>query len=323
MKNLQLWFHNVKTKWIRLHEERKVERRLNQLKFKKTGLLTWSDFRHPWAWILYTFMAIFLTLFVVIAIAPVIWLFISSFKSTAELYAVPYRFWPENFNLVKIAEVWRFLDFNIYFSNSIVVVIGAVICAVLFNGLLAYVISIVKPSGYKVVYALVMLSYMIPAVTSIVPLFKQIAALDLIDSFLPLWLVFGANAFYFIMFKNYFDALPKELFEAAKMDGANNLQIFFSVLIPLARPIIGVVAIFTLTAAWSDFILPYLVLQDGSMHTVMVKIFSIQASIATNPEFGPDKLLVLLMISIIPQVIIFSLFQKQITSTTISSGIKG
>lgn len=107
------------------------------------------------------------------------------------------------------------------------------------------------------------------------------------------------------------------------MDGANNLQIFGSILIPLAKPIIGVVAIFTLTAAWSDFLLPYLVLQDGVMHTVMVKIFSIQSSIATNPEFGPDKLLILLMISIIPQVIIFSLFQKQITSTTISSGIKG
>jgi multiple sugar transport system permease protein len=194
--------------------------------------------------------------------------------------------------------------------------------AVFFNGLLAYAVSVVKPRGYKVVYALVMLSFMIPTVANLVPLFKEISDFGLINSYLPLCLAAGANAFYFLLFKTYFDSLPQDLFEAARVDGAGDLRIFFSIIVPLSRPIIGVVSIFAMTAAWSDFLLPYLVLQDDGMQTIMVKIYSIQSTIATSTEFGPDRLLMLLCLSIIPQIIFFAFFQKQITATSTTSGIK-
>ncbi len=318
---LSLWNNFIKN-YKKRREETRIESYQRKLKNKRTGILTWQDYRHVGFKIVYGLIIFALCFTLILAIAPALWLFISSFKSTSELYQIPYVLWPSDFNLGKILEVWNYLNFTQYFANSVYVVIGAVICAVIFNGLLAYVISIIKPRGHKVVFALVMLSYMIPAITSIVPLFKQIATLNLIDSFVPLWFVFGANAFYFVMFKNYFDAIPKALVEAARVDGANNLQIFFMIIAPLSRPIMGVVAIFTMTSAWSDFLLPYLVLQEEGMQTVMVKIFTIQATIATNADFGPDRLLMLLVISIIPQIIIFAIFQKQITGTSVMSGIK-
>lgn len=124
------------------------------------------------------------------------------------------------------------------------------------------------------------------------------------------------------MFKNYFESLPKALFDAAEVDGCSKIGTFFRIVVPLSRPIIGVVAIFTMTAAWSDFLLPYLILMDDSMMTVMVKIYHLQTTMGTVPGFGPDKLLMVLSISIIPQIILFAFFQKQITRSVTTSGIK-
>jgi len=174
-----------------------------------------------------------------------------------------------------------------------------------------------------VIYALVMVSLMIPVVLNMGPLFNNIVKVGLYGNYLPLWLVYGANPFYFIIFKTYFDHLPKTLFEAAQLDGCNKLQLFTKIVIPLSRPILMVVSIFTVNAAWSDFLLPFLVLQsDDSKHTVMVKIFSLQKNMGTTPYFTPDKLLLILALSMIPPILFFIFFQKQITSSVATAGIK-
>lgn len=296
---------------------------MKRLKNKTTGILTYADYRKRRFRIVYWLLIFIMIAAVLTALIPVLWLFISSFKEASELTAKPYKLLPETFNLAKLWEVWQVLDFGKYFLNTVIVVIGAVICSVVFNGLLAYTFAIVKPKGYKIFYGLVLASYMIPAITSMVPLFNAISKLELINSYVPLWFMFGANAFYLIMFKNYFESLPTALFEAAEMDKCSKLGTFFRVVIPLSKPIIGVVAIFTMTAAWSDFLLPYLILKDDNMMTIMVKIFNLQSNMGNLQGFGPDKLLMVLTISILPQIIIFSIFQKQITGSSNSGAVKG
>ena len=168
-----------------------------------------------------------------------------------------------------------------------------------------------------------MIAYMIPAVTGIIPIFTWLSAIGFTEGYLPylaLMLIFGANAFYYVNFKNYFESIPKSLFEAAKMDGCSDFKIFYKVVLPLSKPIIGVVSIFALTASWSDFLLPYLLLQDQELYTIMVEIFQIQTTIGNG--FTNDEFLMLLVLSIIPQLIMFFLFQKQITNSTATSGIK-
>lgn len=99
--------------------------------------------------------------------------------------------------------MWKTIGFGKYFVNTFIVMIGSVLCAVVFNGLLAYAVSIVKPAGYKIVYGMIMASYMIPAVASLVPLYANIVSLKLESYaiFVPLCLLYGANAYYFMMFK--------------------------------------------------------------------------------------------------------------------------
>ncbi len=181
-----------------------------------------------------------------------------------------------------------------------------------------YVLSKVKPAGSNIVYALVMWGLLIPATTSIVPLFMNITRLHLSGSFIPLWLSIGANAFYVILFKNFFDTLPQSLIEAAKIDGCTDFTIFRRIAVPLSKAIIMVVVMYAINAAWSDFLLPYLTLKNSGLETVMVRLFQFRGSRANDVEILRG-----IVFAIIPPIILFSIFQRQITQVTIQSGIKG
>lgn len=290
---------------------------------EQNTLFNFQDFKkHRYRFLYFIFIFV-LVAFLLTAVVPIIWLFVTSFKTVSEINSTTYHFFPKEFHISKVIDVWQKANFGRYFLNSIIVGLGAAVCAVLFNGLMAYGINIVKPKGHKVIHIMIMISYMIPAVTGIIPIFTWLSNLGFTNGYLPyvaLMLIFGANAFYYVNFRNYFLSIPKSLFEAAKMDGCSDFKIFFKVVLPLSKPIIGVVSIFALTASWSDFLLPYLLLQDSDLYTVMVEIFQIQSTIGNG--FTTDEFLMLLIISIIPQLIIFFLFQKQITNSTATSGIK-
>lgn len=215
-------------------------------------------------------------------------------------------------------KTWNDFGFTKYYINSGISVAGGVLCAVFFNGLLAYVLAILKPVGHKIVLALVMWCLLIPPTTSFVALFVNIKKLGLTGSFIPLWLSMGANAYWVILFKNYFESLPKDFIDAARLDGCSDFRVFTRIILPLSRPILVVVAVFAICAAWSDFLMPYLLLGGTDKETVMVKLFSFQNSIKTNQT----DIIRAVLYSVIPPTILFALFQKQIMGGVMSGGIK-
>ncbi|MGM9873953.1 MAG: carbohydrate ABC transporter permease [Bacilli bacterium] len=290
------------------------------LKDKLNGVLNFSDYRKLHNKIIYAIFITILVLFVLVALVPIIWLFITSFKTIQEINSTKYHLFPQVFDITKIFKVWQKMDLLKYYGNTLIVVIGAIICSVVFNGLLAYVVGILKPVGYKVINILILLGYMIPSALSIVPLFMEITKLGLINSYLPLCLTFGANAYYYMLLKNSFEKTPKSFIEAARIDGLGDIKVFFKVIVPLNKSIIGVVAIFTMTAAYCDFLLPKLVLQNESLATIMVYIYDLGTM--TTPTFDTSDFLLLLVISMIPQIILFIIFQKQILGGATSGGIK-
>lgn len=296
-----------------------------KMKEKHDGLIIGVEYRHKRFKWLYALLIFVLVCACLCAVIPIGWLFLAGFKDADEVFKAPFTFFPKAIDLGKVVEVWSMVGFGKYFLNTIIVMLGSVFCAVVFNGLLAYAVSVVKPVGHKVVHGLIMASYMIPAVASLVPLYANITSLGLkgYALYIPLCLLYGANAYYYMMFKNYFDTIPKALFESARIDGANPIQMFFTVALPLSKPIVGVVSIFAMTASWADFLLPYLLLQDDKLATVMVKIYNLKMNMSNMMNFGIDKYLMALTISVLPQVVAFALFQKQITGTNAKSGIKG
>lgn len=257
-------------------------------------------------------------LILIVAIAPVLWVFLASLKTLQEFTTEP-SYLPKTWDFSRFAQTWNQLDFVKYYINSFIVVIGAVVCAVVFNGLMAYGFSRVRPKGANVVYYMVLWSMMIPATTAIAPLFINITKLHLTNNFLPLWLAWGANAFYVILYKNFFDDFPQSLIDAAHIDGCSNLGIFFRIVMPLSMAINVVIIIYAINGAWSDFLLPYLVLGQSDKITVMVRLFVFRTALHTN-----DIIMVRSVVfSIIPPIILFAIFQRQIVEGITSTGIKG
>lgn len=285
---------------------------------KEDGAIRFYDVksRKTKFWVILIYIAC--ALIALIALFPVFWLVCTSLKDLKE-YLSTTQILPKAPNWQGWIETWNQLGFTKYYINSGIVVVGAVICAVFFNGLLAYCLAILKPRGSKIVLALVMWCLLIPPTASFVALFVKIKNIGLSGSFIPLWLTMGANAYYVVLFKNYFESLPKDYLEAARLDGCGNLQAFLKIVLPLSKPIIVVVAIFAVTAAWSDFLMPYLLLGGTEKETVMVKLFSYYNSIKTDQI----DIIRAVFYSIIPPTILFALFQKQIMGGVMNGGIKG
>ncbi|WP_455794090.1 carbohydrate ABC transporter permease [Clostridium butyricum] len=283
---------------------------------KEDGAIRFYDVKSTKTKILCIAILALCFLMVAACLFPPIWVFLASFKDIKEFRSAA-TIIPSTFDIQKYIDTWNNLKFMKYYINSGIVVLGAVICSIIFNGLLAYSLAIIKPKGHKIIFALVMWSLLIPATTSIVALFVNINKVRLNGSFVPLWFAFGANAFYVVLFKNFFEGLPKELIEAARLDGCSVLGIFLRIVLPLSKPIVMVVVIFTVTAAWSDFLLPYLVLNGTPKETVMGRLFVYHNSNANDVD-----MLRAVAFSIIPPIILFTLFQKQITDGATAGAVK-
>ena len=292
-------------------------------KIERTGVIRDFDTKVPAVKIGMIFVYVGCALIVILSLYPLLWAIMSGFKEYKE-FMQSVSFFPNTFNMGEYITTWKELKFTQNYLNSLWAVAGSVFCALIFNGILAYGLSILKPKGSKVVLALVMFSLLIPATTSLVPLFFNINRLGTIipgfsSFFWPLWLAAGAMPFFVVLFKQFFDDFPRSIIEASRIDGCSALQVFYKIVMPMSKPICVVVAIYAINGAWSDFLLPYLVLNNTPWETVMVKLFSFQQASHVN-ESGVLRAVVF---AVIPPIILFVAFQKQLTQNLVSSGIKG
>ena len=287
-------------------------------KLPRTGVIRDYDMHSLSVRIGYGFIYVLCLVMVVFAVFPLIWVVLAGFKDLKEFMSST-SLLPNSFSLSTFVKTWNQLGIAKNYLNSLISVAGSVVCALIFNGLLGYGLAILKPRGYKVVKRMVRLSLLVPATISIVPLFMNIQRLHMGNSFLPLWLSYGANAMYVVLFIQFFESLPQSMIEASRIDGCTPLQTFFHIVLPLSKPICAVVAIFAINAAWSDFLLPYLVLRGGPLQTVMVRLFVF----STEQTVNADTMMRSVVFSMIPPIILFALFQKQLTENAVSAGIKG
>ena len=285
---------------------------------QRTGVIRDYDMHSPSVRIGYGVILLLCVLMVILAVFPLVWVMLAGFKDLKEFVSSTSIF-PRSFSPQPFATTWNQLGIAKNYLNSLLFVAGSVVCALIFNGLLGYGIGILKPKGHKIVKRLILLSLLMPTTISIVPLFMNIQNLGLGNSFVPLWLSYGANAMYVILFVQFFESLPASIIEAGRIDGCSQLQTFFRIVLPLSRPICVVIAIFAVNAAWSDFLLPYLVLRGGNLQTVMVRLFVF----STEQTVNADTMMRSVVFSMIPPIILFFIFQKQLTENAVSVGIKG
>lgn len=290
---------------------------------KEAGLLSSFDMRKVHNQLIYWAMFLILLFVSLICLVPVIWVALSGFKSVSELYAVPPTLLPESINLGKIAEVWETVSFFKYFVNSVNLILGCWAFDIIINGLAGYVLSRIKPMGSRVIEVLVFWSMLLPGI-SMVPLYMTfvdvpIIHVNLVGSYLPIWLMSGASAFNILLFRNFFNSIPMDYIEAAGLDGCSPFGIFIKIILPLSRPIIMVVTIFTVTGTWGNFMWPYLMLGNTNLEPVAVMLYNL----SSTSGMTADKYLLLLMMSILPMILVYAVFSKHIVGGTDIGGIKG
>ena len=285
---------------------------------QRTGVIREYDMHAPSVRAGYGLILFLCVLMVVIAVFPLVWVTLAGFKDLKEFVSST-SIAPRSFSMEPFATTWSQLGIAKNYLNSLISVAGSVACALVFNGMLGYGIGILKPKGHGAVKKLILLSLLMPPTISIVPLFMNIQKLRMGNSFLPLWLSFGANAMYIILFVQFFESLPSSIIEASRIDGCSQLQTFFRIVLPLSRPICAVISIFAVNAAWSDFLLPYLVLRGPDKQTVMVRLFVF----STEQTVNADAMMRSVVFAMVPPIILFFIFQKQLTENAVSVGIKG
>ena len=249
---------------------------------------------------------------------PVVWLLFACFKDTNELFQ-SLSIIPQELDLDGLARSWKRLDFGNAYFWSLYQCVGCVICSVVFNGLCGYALGVVKMRGHKLIWSLLMALLLVPSTGGFVVLYRSFVQLGINQGQIwPLYLGSGGSPFTIMMFKVFFEGIPRDYFEAASIDGASHVNIFSRIILPLSTPIVAITAINVFTGAWSDFLMPYLCLKNSGHETVMVKLF-MQTGQGANVL---DQLRASLF-SVIPPIIFFCIFQKYIMNNNTLSGVKG
>ena len=254
-----------------------------------------------------------------IFLMPIVWVVFSSFKPAGELFAWPPSLIGKNPGLDNYILALEEGDFVRYFVNTVMVSLIATLLTVVVNVMAGYVFAKYHFRGERLLFGMVMVTLMIPLEAIMIPIFKVIVATKLYDSLWGLIIPAVASPTAVFLVRQYYVPIPNELMEAARIDGASELQIFLRVMLPLAKPVVSVLCIFSFMWRWNDYLWPKLVINNKRNYTLQLALanFSGEYSVDWN------SLLAMSVISMIPVLIVFVTLQKYIIGGMTAGGVKG
>ncbi len=288
------------------------------------GLVLQSDWRRPHVrWGLGLAQKLLLVLLVIVGLGPILWLAKSAVTPTQDTITHPMALFPHGFAWSNLTDAWTNVDVGRYFWNTVVIAFGSWLAQIVVATTGGYALSVLRPRYGKVIMALLLVTLFIPAIVLLVPLYVEIVHPPLvhhsfIDSYWAIWLPAGASAFNVVLMKRFFDNLPREIFEAARIDGCGPFRLFTSIVLPMSKPILGVVSIFAVLASWKDFLWPLLVLTDPNKQPLSVRLPDIQS----QTELG--VFLAAMFIACIVPICGFLVFQRLfMRGTGLGGALKG
>ena len=261
-----------------------------------------------------------LIIFAIVFIVPFYWMFATALKSDMQLFQVPPTWVPNPPIWENFVQVFREVPFGRFIQNSAVLVTWNVVGQVISTTLIAYGFARLRFPGRNVLFLIVLATLMVPKQVTLVPQFILFAKLGWVNTYLPLILpAFTGSPFLIFLMRQYMMTIPLDLDEAATIDGASRLQILRHVIIPMSIPAIVLVAVFTFTDVWNDFMGPLIYLNDPEKFTVSLGLSFFQGAKETSWHL----LMAGSLMSMIPPMIVFFLAQKRLLGGLAAAGIKG
>ena len=260
-----------------------------------------------------------LTVGLFLVVVPFIWMLVSSFKPEAEVRMVPPTWWPETVTTENYNRLFTQLDFPTYFMNSAIVALAVTAGNMIFCTMLGYALAKLDFPGKKALFAIVLGTLMVPGVVTFVPLFVLTTNIGLTNTLPGMILPFLAGPFGVFLMRQYILTLPDELIQAARVDGAGELRIFFVVILPLCGPAIATLGILTFLTSWNNFLWPLVVATSEDKYTLPVAL-ALYAVGQNATQYG--LLLAGSVVVVVPVLIVFLVLQRHIMQGIAMTGIK-
>ncbi|WP_033212802.1 carbohydrate ABC transporter permease [Kitasatospora phosalacinea] len=260
--------------------------------------------------------------FTLVFLGPLYWLVTGGLKTTQEVIQNPPTLFPHSVHFDTYGEAWSKMRMGRLLFNTLYYAFGALAFQLVFDVAAAYALSKLRPVLGNVILGMMLATLMIPSAVLIVPQYLTVLDLpllhvNLVNTPWAIWLPTVANAFNIFLLKRFFDSVPDELLAAASVDGAGPLRTLWSIILPMSRPILGVVSIFAVVNVWKDFLWPLLVQTDPKNQTLNIGITSLSTGVPQNVVIAA------LAIASAPTVVFFLIFQRNIMAGLTAGSIKG
>jgi multiple sugar transport system permease protein len=272
--------------------------------------------------IYWALVVLVIVLFTLVFTGPLYWMVTGGLKSGQEVAQVPPTLYPEHPQLGNYADAWTALSLARLIWNTAWYAFGALAFQLVLDVAAAFAFSKLRPVFGKAILGMMLVTLMIPATVLVIPQYVTVINLpvvhwNMLDSPWAIWLPAVTNAFNIFLLKRFFDSIPEDFLAAAAIDGAGPLRTLLYIILPMSRPILGVVSIFSVTAVWKDFLWPLLVEPSSQNRTVNVGIYAFSTGLTQNVVIAGA------VIAAIPTVIFFLVFQKHIMAGLTTGGLKG
>lgn len=264
-----------------------------------------------------SFVCLFAAL--VIWIVPFAWAVDTAFKPESETTTVPVSWFPTHWTLDAFTSVLSAGSLPRWFVNSLLTSAVITVVTVLFSSLAAFAISRIRFRGRTLVFWIILAGIMVPTEALIVPLFLEVNSFHLINTYWAIILPQLASPIGVFIFKQFFDGVPQEFEEAAVIDGASRLRIYWQIWMPLSRPAIAAVAIFTFISSWNNFLWPLIAITGTDMMTIPIGLATVQSAYGVHYA----QIMATSVLAALPLILLFVFFQRQIVQGVASTGIKG
>jgi multiple sugar transport system permease protein len=259
----------------------------------------------------------------VVGLGPLLWMAKSAITPTQDTLRTPMALWPNGSDLSQLATAWTRIHIDRYLFNTIWLALGSWAVQIVVATTAGFALGILRPRGSRVLTALVIATLFVPPIVLLVPLYLTIVDVPLvhwrlIDNYWAVWLPAGASALNILLMQRFFQNLPREIFEAARVDGAGPFRLFWSILLPMSRPIIGVVSVFAVIATWKDYLWPFLVIRSPNLQPLSVRLPIME------PTTDLGVFIAALTLSSLIPIALFLIFQRLFLSGAgVSGALKG
>jgi multiple sugar transport system permease protein len=261
---------------------------------------------------------LFLLILLILIIMPFLWMVGTSFMNTGESLSFPPKFVPDNPTLVQYQTLFSKLNFSRNFLNSLIVALLVTILSLFVNSLAGYAFAKYRFKGDKKLFKLLLATLAIPGQLTMLPVFLILNKMHLLNTYWGLVITGTSSVFAIFLFKQYVQAIPDDLIESARIDGCSDFKIYWKIILPLAKPALITLSIFTFMASWNDFLWPLIVMSKESMYTLPVAL----ANLFGDHDVDTELMMAGSVITILPVLITFLFLQKYYIGGIMTGGIK-